>query len=134
MKKILILCCFAIAVWSCKDEFNIPESNSYIDGTAPEITIISPQDNNEYPRLSSLPLHIEITDDYSVETFNITITQQDSLYPLFDFTQENIDSNTYSYSGNFTIPNSGSSVFEIYINSTDLVGNNNNEVLTITTK
>ena len=133
MKKILILCCFAIAVWSCKDEFNIPESNSYIDGTAPEITIISPQDNNEYPRLSSLPLHIEITDDYSVETFNITITQQDSLYPLFDFTQENIDSNAYSYSGNFTIPNSGSSVFEIYINSTDLVGNNNNEVLTITT-
>ena len=134
MKKILILCCFAIAVWSCKDEFNIPESNSYVDGTAPEITIISPEDNGVYSRSSSVPLHIEITDDYSVETFNITITQQDSLYPILDFNEENIDSNAYSYSEDFTFPTSGSSVFEIYINSTDLVGNNNNEVLTITTE
>lgn len=133
MQKILSTCFVILILFSCKDEINIPESGSYVDGDPPIISILSPDRDSVYSSSENIPLHITLEDNYNLDSFQLLIrtefTQDSVLY--FDTT---ITDSFYSYQSHFSPLSTDSANYEIYVNAYDEVGNNNNLLITITAK
>jgi hypothetical protein len=134
MKKMLALGLMIFALVSCKDELNIPQSDSYVDGKAPVYTIISPAKNAVFTGQTTIPIHITVTDDYEIEDFEFDIRDQAGALQGLNFTKESIGDTIFEYQADYTLPTTDSTTYEVYINVTDLVGNNDNTVYFITAK
>ncbi|MGB1038286.1 MAG: hypothetical protein ACPGYY_06520 [Bacteroidia bacterium] len=133
MQKILSICFVILTFVSCKDEINIPESGSYVDGDPPIISILSPDKDSTYNSSQDIPLHITLKDNYNLDSFELLIrtefTQDSVLY--FDTT---ITDSFYTYLSHFSPLSTDSADYEIFVNAYDEVGNNNNLLITITAK
>ncbi|PCJ65540.1 MAG: hypothetical protein COA58_09010 [Bacteroidetes bacterium] len=133
MKKLLTIGILAFTLLSCKDELNIPETNSYVDGNAPIITIVSPPKDTVFVGKTSIPIRIEVKDDYEIMEFEFDIQDQAGVLQGLNF-KKTLSDTTFIYEAEYTIPTTDSTRYEVYINVTDLVGNNDNTVYFITTK
>lgn len=120
---------------ACKDEINLPETDSYVDGTDPIFTIISPAKNAVYENATVVPIKIVCSDDYELAKFefDIQVYPANDTLPGLSFTKTLQDS-TFTYEASYPIPTTDSVDYEVYIKVTDLVGNSDNLVYFITTK
>jgi len=119
---------------SCKDELNIPQSDSYVDGQSPIYTIISPAKNAVYIGQTSIPIRIEVKDDYEIKEFEFDIRDEAGALQGLNFTKNDISDTTFVYEATYDLPTTDSTRYEVYISVTDLVGNNDNTVYFITAK
>ena len=129
----LSICLLSFALLSCKDEFNIPETNSYVDGDSPEVTIISPSNNSIYTNDSIVPIHIEAKDNYFLGSFKLIIRNELTGLEDYNYETETGDS-IFVYKGDFIIPSKDSTVYELFVSCNDAVGNNNYDLVSFTTK
>jgi len=129
----LSICLLSFTLLSCKDEFNIPETNSYVDGDSPEVTIVSPSNRAISTNDSIVPIHIEVTDNYFLGSFKLIIRNE--LTGLEEYTYETLTGDSvFVYKGDFTIPSKDSTVHELFVSCNDAVGNNNYDLISFTTK
>lgn len=134
MQKILVFACVMAALTSCKDEFNIPVYDSYVDGDDPIITVISPEVDMEYVGATEIPIQIEFRDDYELKEIEFDMQPTDGSFTGINFRQTISGDSTYSYQSKFLIPTTDSTRYEVYIQATDLVGNTAKKLYFITTK
>lgn len=121
MKKFLVLTILALGVWGCKDEFNLPFYDSYLDSTPPTITIISPAENATFTGDTVVQLSYELKDDYKLKSFKIRIIPSDIALPEFRDTVA-IDDSIFSYNKRYTIPKDTAMQYEINIAAEDSLG------------
>ncbi len=114
----MVLFIFIVGLWGCKDEFNSPYYDSYLDSTPPTITIISPMENTTFSGDTSVQLSYELKDDYKLKSFNIRIIPSDINLPEFRDTVA-IDDSTFFYNKLYTIPKDTALRYEINIAAED---------------
>ncbi len=128
MKKTLSLMLALALFIGCKDEFNIPETNSYIDGIDPQISITKPEDGTTFNKQDSIPIEFSVVDDYELSRVDIKI--RESLSGLDVFQDSAILSDTlYEYSKLIDSLVSDEKEFEVIVTASDLVGNRNSSIL-----
>lgn len=127
MKKFLILTIGTIALWGCKDEFNLPEYDSYLDSTPPTITIISPAENATLTGDTVITLNYELKDDYKLSKLNVRIIPSDINLPEFN-DEVLIDDSVYTYFKQYTLPKDTAIQYEVNLNVEDSLGFGTNKV------
>lgn len=121
MKKYMVVTLLALVVLGCKDEFNLPLYDSYLDSTPPTITIISPAENATFSGDTAVLLSYELKDDYKLKSFNIRIIPSDINLPEFKDSVA-IDSSIFTYSKLYTIPIDTAIQYEVNIAVEDSLG------------
>ena len=134
MRNMLTACLLSVLIFGCRDEINIPESSSYVDGEAPMFNLITPQKNQVFVNQINIPIQIECTDDYELKYFKFELYPETPGYDTIRFETQLSDTAAYTYNANYTVPTTDSTTYEVYIEASDLVGNVDNEVYFITTK
>jgi hypothetical protein len=127
MKKYVVLIILTVGLWGCKDEFNLPFYDSYIDSTPPTLTIISPAENATFTGDTVVQLSYELKDDYKLKSFNIRIIPGDINLPEFRDTVA-IDDSIFSYNKLYTIPKDSAMRYEINIAAEDSLGFGSSQV------
>jgi hypothetical protein len=87
---------------SCKDIINIPET-AYVDSLAPVVKLISPIADDVFIGQTSIPIHLELSDDYELASVTVRTT--------------------YNLESTYTLPTTKSMVYEVNISALDFVGN-----------
>lgn len=128
MKKILSLTLTLALFIGCKDEFNIPETNSYIDGTDPLITIEEPVDGSTYSPQDSIPIEFSVIDDYELSRIDVSIRESVTGIAIFHDSVFLSDI-SYEYSKVQSTILSDENEFEVIVNASDLVGNRNSKIV-----
>lgn len=127
MKKFLVLAIGVVALWSCKDEFNLPEYDSYLDGTPPTVSIVSPAENETLTGDTVITLNYELKDDYKLKTFTVRIIPSDLSLPEFTDMVE-IDDSVYTYFKQYTLPKDTAIQYEVNLSVEDSLGFASNKV------
>lgn len=112
MKNFLITLLATLALWSCKDEFNLPQYSSYLDSTAPTITVVSPNENNTLTGNTEITLNYILKDDYKLKSFIIRIIPEDTNLPEYADTVA-LNENTYTYDEQYTLPTDTAMRYEV---------------------
>jgi hypothetical protein len=134
MHKLIVFALALVTLLGCKDEFNIPVYDSYVDGDDPIITIVSPSEDTVYIGESKIAIHIEFKDDYELSEVEFDLQPTNGSFSGINFKETLSGDSTYTYQSEFIIPTTDSTRYEIYIQATDLVGNTAKELYFITTK
>ena len=121
MKKFLVIAIGIIGLWSCKDEFNIPEYGSYVDSTPPTLTIISPSENETLTGDTVITLNYELKDDYKLKSFDIRIIPSDPDLPEYTDNVA-IDDSVYTYNKQYALPKDTALQYEVNIALQDSLG------------
>ncbi len=130
----LVICATCFLLLSCKDEFNIPESDSYIDGDAPEVTeVISPIQNEVYTNTTSLPIIFTVKDNYFLGSIEVEVRDMSSNQSIFDDNISTKDS-TFEYSLAVLLPENMPNNYELYITVKDEVENVNYKIVSFSTQ
>lgn len=127
MKKFLVLAIGVVALWSCKDEFNLPEYDSYLDRTPPTVSIVSPAENETLTGDTVITLNYELKDDYKLKTFTVRIIPSDLSLPEFTDMVE-IDDSVYTYFKQYTLPKDTAIQYEVNLSVEDSLGFASNKV------
>jgi hypothetical protein len=106
----------------CKDEFNIPET-VYIDSLPPTLTVMTPQANQVFSNVTSVPIRIELSDDYELNTINIRIDPSDFNLPSYSLSQDISGLKTTVFETTYTLPTTDSMTYELNVKVTDVVDN-----------
>lgn len=123
MKKSLVLIILFYSLIGCKDEFNIPESDSYIDGDGPEMmSFVSPEEGKIYQNVSSIPIEFTVEDNYFLKSLEVEVRDQKSTSSVFGDFVTTTDS-IYNYSSSFPITIGDTADYELYVTMIDEVGN-----------
>lgn len=126
MKKYLVLAIGVFGLLGCKDEFNLPEYNSFVDSTPPSITVISPAENDTLTS-TNVSLNYELRDDYKLKEFTVRIIPSDISLPEYtDVVQ--IDDSVYTYFKQYTLPKDTPLRYEVNLSLQDSLGFGSNKV------
>ena len=107
---------------SCKDIINIPET-AYVDSLAPVVKLISPIADDVFIGQTSIPIHLELSDDYELASVTVRIDPSDITLAPFTLTRDLTGLTTYNLESTYTLPTSRSMVYEVNITALDFVGN-----------
>lgn len=107
---------------SCKDIINIPET-AYVDSLAPVVKLISPIADDVFIGQTSIPIHLELSDDYELASVTVRIDPSDITLAPFTLTREITGLTTYNLESTYTLPTTKSMVYEVNISALDFVGN-----------
>ena len=107
---------------SCKDIINIPET-AYVDSLAPVVKLISPISDDVFIGQTSIPIHLELSDDYELASVTVRIDPSDITLAPFILTRDLTGLTTYNLESTYTLPTSKSMVYEVNITALDFVGN-----------
>ena len=107
---------------SCKDIINIPET-AYVDSLAPVVKLISPIADDVFIGQTSIPIHLELSDDYELASVTVRIDPSDITLAPFTLTRDLTGLTTYNLESTYTLPTSKSMVYEVNITALDFVGN-----------
>ena len=107
---------------SCKDIINIPET-AYVDSLAPVVKLISPIADDVFIGQTSIPIHLELSDDYELASVTVRIDPSDITLASFILTRDLTGLTTYNLESTYTLPTSKSMVYEVNITALDFVGN-----------
>ncbi len=107
---------------SCKDIINIPET-AYVDSLAPVVKLISPIADDVFIGQTSIPIHLELSDDYELASVTVRIDPSDITLAPFILTRDLTGLTTYNLESTYTLPTSKSMVYEVNITALDFVGN-----------
>lgn len=107
---------------SCKDIINIPET-AYVDSLAPVVKLISPIADDVFIGQTSIPINIELSDDYELASVTVRIDPTDITLAPFTLTRDLTGLTTYNLESTYTLPTTKSMVYEVNITALDLVGN-----------
>ena len=107
---------------SCKDIINIPET-AYVDSLAPVVKLISPIADDVFIGQTSIPIHLELSDDYELASVTVRIDPSDITLPPFTLTRDLTGLTTYNLESTYTLPTTKSMVYEVNISALDFVGN-----------
>ena len=66
---ILVGLILAVVLTACKDEFNLPVYDSYVDGDAPSFEILYPNEDTTILNKDSVNIQIICKDDYEIDSF-----------------------------------------------------------------
>jgi hypothetical protein len=106
----------------CKDVINIPET-AYIDSLAPVVKLISPISDDVFIGQTSIPIHLELSDDYELASVTVRIDPTDITLAPFTLTRDLTGLTTYNLESTYTLPTTKSMVYEVNITALDFVGN-----------
>ncbi|MFY0644590.1 MAG: hypothetical protein JXR19_09020 [Bacteroidia bacterium] len=100
-RNLILLLTLALAICSCRDEFNDPNPDyeEIIDLIAPEIELLSLKADSVYHNIDTLPIQIRYTDDHLLELMkfdlvvlngtanpmNLLINKEDTVFLLDTF-------------------------------------------------
>ncbi|HBN02982.1 MAG TPA: hypothetical protein DD396_02965 [Bacteroidetes bacterium] len=107
---------------SCKDIINIPET-AYVDSLAPVVKLISPIADDVFIGQTSIPIHLELSDDYELASVTVRIDPSDITLAPFTLTRDLTGLTTYNLESTYTLPTTKSMVYEVNISALDFVGN-----------
>ena len=107
---------------SCKDIINIPET-AYVDSLAPVVKLISPIADDVFIGQTSIPIHLELSDDYELASVTVRIDPSDITLAPFTLTRDLTGLTTYNLESTYTLPTTKSMVYEVNITALDFVGN-----------
>jgi hypothetical protein len=107
---------------SCKDIINIPET-AYVDSLAPVVKLISPIADDVFIGQTSIPIHLELSDDYELASVTVRIDPSDLTLAPFTLTRDLTGLTTYNLESTYTLPTTKSMVYEVNISALDFVGN-----------
>jgi hypothetical protein len=107
---------------SCKDIINIPET-AYVDSLAPVVKLISPIADDVFIGHTSIPINIELSDDYELASVTVRIDPTDITLAPFTLTRDLTGLTTYNLESTYTLPTTKSMVYEVNITALDFVGN-----------
>lgn len=107
---------------SCKDIINIPET-AYVDSLAPVVKLISPIADDVFIGQTSIPINIELSDDYELASVTVRIDPTDITLAPFTLTRDLTGLTTYNLESTYTLPTTKSMVYEVNITAVDFVGN-----------
>ena len=107
---------------SCKDIINIPET-AYVDSLAPVVKLISPITDDVFIGQTSIPIHLELSDDYELASVTVRIDPSDITLASFILTRDLTGLTTYNLESTYTLPTTKSMVYEVNITALDFVGN-----------
>jgi hypothetical protein len=120
---IVLVALIAIAsMVSCKDIINIPET-AYVDSLAPVVKLISPIADDVFIGQTSIPINIELSDDYELASVTVRIDPTDITLAPFTLTRYLTGLTTYNLESTYTLPTTKSMVYEVNITALDFVGN-----------
>ena len=81
---ILVGLILAVVLTACKDEFNLPVYDSYVDGDAPSFEILYPNEDTTILNKDSVNIQIICKDDYEIErTFKTSSFQNRFNFHMF---------------------------------------------------
>lgn len=112
MKNFSIIVVATFTLWSCKDEFNLPQYSSYIDRTNPTITLVSPTENDTLSGSTEIILNYKLKDDYKLKSFTIRIIPEDINLPEYIDSIALTDS-AYNYFKQYTLPTETAMRYEV---------------------
>jgi len=130
---ILVGLILAVILTACKDEFNLPVYNSYVDGDAPSFEILYPSEDTTILNVDSVNIQIICKDDYEIDSFFFEIQPANFSADLVVF-KTAVNDSLYDFNFNYPMPTKDSMRYEAYIKAVDLVGNSNNKVYFFTVK
>lgn len=134
MKKLLVLTVVLHSLLGCKDEFNIPESESYIDGDAPQVIALnSPVADSVYTNVSSIPIQFTVKDNYFLSSIEVEIRDVGNAMNAFVDTVYTTDS-IYDYSSTFSVTPGNQKNYELYITARDEVLNPDYTIVSFSTQ
>ncbi len=107
---------------SCKDIINIPET-AYVDSLASVVKLISPIADDVFIGQTSIPIHLELSDDYELASVTVRIDPSDITLAPFTLTRDLTGLTTYNLESTYTLPTTKSMVYEVNISALDFVGN-----------
>ncbi len=120
---VVFLALIAIAsMVSCKDIINIPET-AYVDSLAPVVKLISPIADDVFIGQTSIPINIELSDDYELASVTVRIDPTDITLAPFTLKRDLTGLTTYNLESTYTLPTTKSMVYEVNITALDFVGN-----------
>ncbi len=120
-------------LFSCKDEFNIPEYDSVEDNENPSYSIESPIEDSVYLSKGQLPIKITFTDNYELNEVQFQMVPNNFNDNGFSFSKV-IGDSTFTLDTVYTIPSTDSISYDVLIIAGDLVDNIVSETYTFVTK
>ena len=134
MKKILIAGMIAtVFLSSCKDEFNLPEYDSYIDGDAPTFDLLYPSIDTLIDYQDSISFNIICRDNYALDSFFFEMQPDDLSADLISY-KTAVNDSVYTFNNRIALPKAEPTRYEVYVRAIDAAGNSKNKVYFFSTK
>ena len=134
MKKLFVVGLIFIGIFTaCRDEINLPEYDSYVDGESPRFEILYPNEDTTIINNDSVRIQITCRDNYEIDSFFFEINPTNDPSDLVVY-KTAVNDSVYEFSFNYLYPTKDSMRYEAYVKAVDLVGNSNNQVYFFTAK
>lgn len=134
MKKLFVIVLIFIGILvACRDEINLPEYDSYVDGESPRFEIVYPNEDTTIINNDSVRIQITCRDNYEIDSFFFEINPSNDPSDIVVY-KTAVNDSIYEFSFNYLFPTKDSMRYEAYVKAVDLVGNSNNKVYFFTAK